>query len=337
MGRRSHRLVVATGGLVKLALSAGVLCVLLEVSARLIIFGPLGLDPRRVGILRDVAPSDFVTYETERAILYEYKPKLDTFFKLVAFRTNSRGMRDQEYAVEKPPDTYRVAVLGSSFTLPAGVEIESAFHSLLEERLSAEFAPRSYEFLNFSVGLHGPSQFIAMLRYRALAFDPDLIFFPVTRMAVPHLLRDWNSLPPRNVLDLVDPSGPRSYFLRLLETRLDLKPLPLSTGAPQFPRAAAQGPDVIEKLGEISRETGIPIAVVRIEFDPRRPTPVERTVQRRVEAAELFYVDTRHAFLGEDPRDFWLYELDPHPNREAHAIFADVLGDFLRTHDLLGR
>jgi len=38
-----------------------------------------------------------------------------------------------------------------------------------------------------------------------------------------------------------------------------------------------------------------------------------------------------------NPSDFWIYELDPHPNRYAHAIFADGIEDFLRAHDLLGR
>ena len=336
MDRHSHLLVSAARALPKLALSAGVLIVLLEVSARLIIFGPMGLDPRRVGILRDLDPRELVTYDTDPGVLYEYKPNLDVFFKLVPFRTNSRGMRDKEYEVVNPTDTYRVAVLGSSFALPAGVEIEAAFHSLLEERLSLEFAPTSYEFLNFSVGLHGPSQFIAMLRHRALAFDPDLILFSVTVMSAPRLLADWDSLPARNVLDLVAPGGPRSYFLRLIEARLMLKPLPFDTRSPQYPRDIAKQANVITKLGEISRETGIPVVVVRLEIDPEGPSSAERAIERRVEAEGLFYVDTRHAFRAKKPRDFWIYELDPHPNCEAHAIFADVLEDFLRTHDLLG-
>ena len=46
---------------------------------------------------------------------------------------------------------------------------------------------------------------------------------------------------------------------------------------------------------------------------------------------------TREAFAGTRPRDFWIYELDPHPNWRAHEIFAKVIGDFLRTSELLPR
>ena len=320
----------------KLATAALALCLLLELSARLVIFGPAGLDPRRVGIFRDTHPTELVTYETERDLVYEYKPNLDVFFKLVRFRTNSRGMRDEEYALEKPPNTFRVAVLGSSFALPAGVEIEDAFHSLLEERFSREFAPTRYEFLNFAVGMHGPSQFLAMLRHRALAFDPDLVLLSVSPLAAPRLLSDWNYVPPRDVLNLVE-SGPRSYFAKLVESRLKRGPRKFLDQPPTVPSGVPESQDVIAKLGELSRETGIPFVVVRVEFDARDPSVVEREVERRVRGEGMFYVDTRAAFEGTNPRDFWIYELDPHPNREAHAIFADVVAEFLRTHRLLGR
>ena len=73
MNPPSRPLLVATRAFARLALSASALLVLLEASARLIVFGPLGLDPRRVGVFRDLDPADLVTYETDRAVLYEYK------------------------------------------------------------------------------------------------------------------------------------------------------------------------------------------------------------------------------------------------------------------------
>ncbi|MFH1799245.1 MAG: hypothetical protein ABH891_00160 [Candidatus Omnitrophota bacterium] len=58
----------------------------------------------------------------------ELKPNLNRYFKMARFRTNSAGLRDKEYPIRKAPGTFRVAVLGDSFTMPAGVEIEDAFH-----------------------------------------------------------------------------------------------------------------------------------------------------------------------------------------------------------------
>ena len=113
--------------LLKLVAFAALLFALFEASARVVIFGPAGLDPRKVGIFQDRAPSSLITYETDRRMLFEYQPNLDVFFKLVRFRTNSAGMRDQEYSLAKPAHTFRVAVVGSSFTLPAGARVEALY------------------------------------------------------------------------------------------------------------------------------------------------------------------------------------------------------------------
>jgi hypothetical protein len=322
-------------GAVRVAAATIALLLLLECSARLVIFGAAGLDPRRVGLLRDLDPAELVRYETEPSLVYEYKPDLEVFFKGVHFRTNSRGMRDREYALVKSPGTFRVAVIGSSFTLPVGVEIEDAFHSLLEQRCSRERAPAPCEFLNFAVGMHGPSQFLAMLEHRALAFEPDLVLVSVTAMAAPRMFADFRDVPPREVLRLVAPGGPRSFLVKLIQSRLGL-------GRPSFaapplapPPPVPETQQVVAKLGEISRERGLPVVVVRLEYDPRSPTALERALEARVLEEGMFYLDTRAAFRGTRPQEFWIHELDPHPNRRAHVLFADVLEEFLRSRGLL--
>jgi hypothetical protein len=311
------------------------LFVLLEASARLLIFGPAGLDPRRVGLLRDLDPAELVRYETEPRLVYEYKPDLDVFFKGVRFRTNSRGMRDQEYALAKPPGTFRVAVIGSSFTLPVGVEIEDAFHSLLEQRCSRERAPLRCEFLNFAVGMHGPSQFLAMLEERALAFEPDLVLISVTALAAPRMFADFREVPPRDVLRLVAPGGPRSFLVKLIRSRLGLE-RPSFSAPPEASSAPVPAPQqVVAKLGAISRERGLPVVVVRLEYAPGPPSALERRLEARVLAEGMLYLDTRLAFRGTRPQEFWIHELDPHPNRRAHARFAHVLDEYLKRRDLL--
>jgi len=320
--------------ILRAAAAAALLLVALEGTARVVIFGPAGLDPRRVPLIADTDVKEFVTFESEPSIGWEYAPNLDTFLKLVRLRTNSHGMRDEEYPLAKPSGTVRVAVLGSSFSLPAGVEIEDAYHSVLEERLSAEFAPRTYEFLNLAVGAHMPSQSIAMLLHRALRFDPDLVIVSATRMAIPHLLREWNQTPRPQVLDRVS-SSPRSFLIELAKSRLQLLPEKVGLRSPRFPPRRGKRPDVIEKLAAISRQYGIPIVLFRIEYDAVEPSPVEREIERRVRAEGMYYVDSRSAFEGTDPRDSWIHELDPHPDARAHVVFADVLEGSLRRDGLL--
>jgi hypothetical protein len=50
----------------------------------------------------------------------------------------------------------------------------------------------------------------------------------------------------------------------------------------------------------------------------------------------MYYIDTRDGFRGTTPSDFWIHRLDRHPNARAHAIFADVIEEFLVRNDLIG-
>jgi hypothetical protein len=302
-----------------------------EFTARFAIFGVRGLDPRRLSGW--VASG--VTFDTEPSIGFEMMPGLDRFVGLVRFRTNSRGMRDQEYPLKKSPGTFRVAVLGSSFSVPAGVEIEDAYHSLLEERLTEKHAPRRYEFLNFAVGTHMPSQFIGMLLARALPFEPDLIIVSCTRMSLRHLLLEWDKPPPVGVLDQLS-SGQRSFLIELVKSRLGWLPRMHGATHPQFVDQAPRARSVVTKFGEISRASGIPIVFFRIEYDARAPSRAEKTIRRRVRAEGMYYFDSRAGFEGMAPKSLWIHQLDPHPNEVAHEIFAENLGQFLENEELLG-
>ena len=142
------------------------LFVALEMSTRYYLFGPASLSFVQMNSVQSPSRCGLVQSATLPGVVFELKPNLDTYFKLKVFRTNSRGLRDREHTLQKPPNSFRVAVVGSSYTLPAGVAIEDAFHSLLEERLTKQ-APRRYEFINFAVARHSVSAELATLREKA--------------------------------------------------------------------------------------------------------------------------------------------------------------------------
>jgi hypothetical protein len=344
-----------------------VVFLLLEASARVYLFGLAGLSPSKVNSTR-WRESIGIRYSTEPGIGYEMEPNLDMERKLVRFRTNSRGLRDREYPLEKPEDTFRVAVLGASFALPTGVEIENAFHSLLEDRLSAEFAPTRYEFINFAVGASHPRQMLAMLKWRALEYDPDLILVSLTRLSFGGLMASDSPTSGRHVMQPVDRRRTypffRSFLVLLVRQRTGtMKPGVPSPGIlergimwiaegwaepggqrvekPTQPiRPMPWGRDdrsVIERLGEMSTETGIPIVLALLYLNASHELPAAGRVVEEARARGLYFVNTAPAFEGRRPQDLWIYPMDPHPNREAHEIFARVIGRFLRENDLLGR
>jgi hypothetical protein len=343
-------------------LAAG-LFFLLELNARVYLFGYAGLVPAKINSVRGLPQTGYTRPSAEPRIGFELKPNLDGYFKLVPFRTNSRGLRDREYELRKPPDTFRVAVVGSSFAMPAGVAIERAFHSLLEERFSREFAPTRYEFINFAVGMYNPEQVLATLELRALDYSPDLVLMTGTRNSMPWLVHDPRSAAGREVRRIDPATLPRfqrsypilqSFALRLALARLGRTPSPEYVGwlerlaitladrasppdrsAPTRDAAPTPAGSVIERLARIGRERRIPIVLVLLEFEDRERLPIDALVEAEARAQGILYLDTRDAFRGTRASDFWIYELDPHPDWKAHEIFARVIATVLRSNGLI--
>ena len=60
---------------------------------------------------------------------------------------NSMGFREREISTAKPPDTYRIAIIGDSFAYGQGILEEERFSNLLQDDLNS--SPGRYEVLNF--------------------------------------------------------------------------------------------------------------------------------------------------------------------------------------------
>ena len=140
---------------------------LLEVSARVYLFGFAGLDSHaQINSIRGLPQTGFTRPAPagqRPRLRIEAEPR--RLFQVRAISHQFTGLeRPGVRHSRKPEGTFRVAVLGASFALPSGVAIEDAFHSLLEERLSEEFAPTRYEFINFAVGMYNPGQVLACAR-----------------------------------------------------------------------------------------------------------------------------------------------------------------------------
>ena len=117
---------------------------------------------------------------------YDYKPNLHLSVAGLGRTTNSFGMYDREYAVEKPSHTWRIALLGDSMALgPFGHNYES----LLENRLNeAQLNPgiQKFEVLNFAVGGYRITQIMETMIDKAAPFRPDVYMVAITGVGVSH-------------------------------------------------------------------------------------------------------------------------------------------------------
>lgn len=97
-------------------------------------------------------------------------------FKTV-YLINSFGIRDREYSLKKPPRTYRILILGDSFTEGYGMDIEHTFSKRLEEFLNTKPPNEGmkYEVINFGCAGYCPMLEYLLLKEKGLLLDPDLV------------------------------------------------------------------------------------------------------------------------------------------------------------------
>jgi hypothetical protein len=93
-------------------------------------------------------------------------------------RVNNLGLRGQDTTLEKPDGTYRILMLGDSFTMGKGVEDDETFSVLLEHLLQAKLSacggPR-IEVLNAGTDSYAPVLSYIHLKRDLVALDPDLV------------------------------------------------------------------------------------------------------------------------------------------------------------------
>jgi len=93
------------------------------------------------------------------------------------FKINSAGFRDVEHPLQKPKGTYRILLLGDSYTEARQVSLENTFGRKVEQQLQSckRFLPHKVEVINFGVPGYGNAEELITLRSRGWAYDPDLV------------------------------------------------------------------------------------------------------------------------------------------------------------------
>ena len=94
---------------------------------------------------------------------------------------NRAGLRGPYRPRVKPPGTFRVAMLGDSYTEAIQVPYDETFSAVAERRLAAcpALSGRRVEVLDFGVDGYGTTQELVTLRKQALAYSPDAVVLAI--------------------------------------------------------------------------------------------------------------------------------------------------------------
>lgn len=111
--------------------------------------------------------------------------------------TNEDGMREVKVPREKPPDTFRILVLGDSSNFGHGVEGDEMWESRLQDILGQHATTTHIEVLNGACPGWTTYQAVEMLRLYGLSYSPDLVIAGFNNDSGPEYLGDKKrALPP---------------------------------------------------------------------------------------------------------------------------------------------
>ena len=249
----------------------------------------------------------------------------------VLYESNRQGMRDRHHPIVRETQTYRIALVGDSFTMGDGVAVEDTYAHQLEERLAPHV-----EVLNLGVSGFDTRASVERFETVGVLFDPDLVVYgwtlndlegegyrkteagtwddqPETSWELGRLFANtWNA-----VRDRYFP-GPDSLIHELRENYF------------RNPPVWERFTDQLDRLRRVADRAGV-CGVVFLHpflFHLEFGHPFHEfydAAEAAAKARGLQTVRSIDRFLGRRSRPLWAAANDPHPNAEGHALLADAL------------
>jgi lysophospholipase L1-like esterase len=128
--------------------------------------------------LRFAGYGNLEIYEPDAKLYWRLKPNQDCFTKVdrQPVHINSHGTRGPEFAVAKPPDTFRILSLGDSRTFGWGLSETETYSAELGRLMQAQSGSSNrIEIINAGVNAWSYAQMLVFYRDFAAIWQPDLV------------------------------------------------------------------------------------------------------------------------------------------------------------------
>lgn len=262
---------------------------------------------------------DVINENPNEKIIYELRPNLDVTFTDTKVHTNSFGLRGPETTKDKPPKTYRIALLGDSFAFGWGVLDSETFARVMENSLNTKFHgnPR-IEVLNFGVPGYSTFQEAEVFKEKALDFSPNLalVFFIHNDFDYPFFVRD---------ISKKDLGTGESALVRLTGRVLDPNKVQR-----QMEQQGIDPNSALRALDDICKKNNITLA---FSINPRKDwrSYLQRlVVLKERESINILDIASDFDKIIEENNynnDQLNLPNDPHPSVLRHKIYGELLAD----------
>jgi len=264
----------------------------------------------------------------------------------VTIAINSQGRRDKEVSLQKPENTYRIAIIGDSVGFGARVEVKDNFATQMEQNLNARSSSLRYQVLNFSVPGYGTWQELSVLKDKALAYEPDMV---ILAFVVNDFVSN-NQAGAQGYLNMTRLEGAAKFlrehsaFYRFMREKV------LSVEAQMTLRDPCAGADedfcwdtteqLLDQMLDVTRQHNIKFVLLVFPVSSQTLVPAPKlearyqqvlanyAKERGIPAVDLLKALTEHSHEA-------LFVDDYHPNERGHAIVTSEILEQLELYGVL--
>lgn len=289
-----------------------------------LVWVPAGLAVLAELAFRLAVPMDALVYQDSLnpILRFELRPDSEGTKAGAWVKINSRGLRDDEVPLEKPPGEFRVVTVGGHLTFGLGVPVEQGYVRLLREKLKSPRI-RRVRTINLSMYHYNLSQKLELLRTRGVRYEPDFVIFQV----YPDDIRDL----PQALLPLPRAKNFVRSHSRLV--RWSAESLFWSRTGPSGPPGPTPIRDQLQRLRDLLvRELGIPVLVVYLpNLALKDPASLEwaKAIQTEFRSVcqemGLPYDDLTQDLRSHAARSILLHPDEPWLNAVGHRLAAESM------------
>ena len=295
----------------------------LELLTRLVVDDGMQFDLEMWKYARDVKQ-----VAADPLIGHEHAPNRQAHLMGVDFRTNSHGLRDHEFSLERAPGKLRVAMLGDSLTVGWGVPVQATFVKRIERMYAA--AGIDAEVINFGVGNYNTVQEVQAFLADGRRYQPDVI-------VLNYFVNDAELLEParspsrlmRDCYACVFLAGRGDAVVRQFLGGKDWAQYYLSLYGNGTSPGWLEAKAAIGRLAGASKASGATLLIVNLpelhDVKDYRFGRITDLVRRAAEENGAAFVDVLPAMADQPSSKLWVTPPDPHPNAYANELIAKAL------------
>jgi hypothetical protein len=260
--------------------------------------------------------------------------------------TMGLSLRDYEYSIEKPANTYRIIGLGDSFGWGWGVaDSRRTVFKYLERWLNTKKAEKTYEVINCAQPAKTVRYYESFVKDYAEKFDPDmfLILYNLNDSYLPHASMVVDRRTEALMQEQTDPLNDISLLYRFVKKRIVKKRVHDYTVGhikdgyfgPEKAQKWGKAQENLKEIQRVCQEQGIElvVAIFPLLFELEKDYPFQDEVdemERFLKSNQINSVNLLPSFKGKKTFVLWSRPTDSHPNRVAHRIAAESIFRFLQ-------